>query len=945
AATLVNDVLHGNTGAAGDTDNAMGILIRLATSASPVMTGNQILGGLASTSATGIYATGGTPQIMDDNTVRGGTAPVVYGIAIAAIAGPGGAGAAIKNNSSIEGGQGGSDLTARQGAIGIMITGGSVLVENNRMIAGGTALGFDYGVLVSPGDGGGSAPRLTGNFIRGTAAALTKVDASETDGVVLCDSAVLNGNDIAGGRGAVVRGLVASGSCGSSTTRAFTFTSTGDTFLGGEAFDKLSVPNDYLAVGVAMYDQASGDFDGAGITGADPDTAAPSVAIGAQLGAGLIAIFGGGSIESGNAIDGAVAVANDLHTTALSLDSVSVVAGNANASNSFSFGLRHIGGQAEIFNGSVRGGDARNVSYGVYVDYDQAASSGAALTLLQGAAISSGTVTQADTSESAGVRFRSGQLGIRPSSTGNTVVTGGASSGASSGVDMSQCLATVTPVAHRIESASIAGGPGDSSAGLRLVDCGALTMTGNDIVGGTASAGSSYGVYDELSALTSSHDVASAGSATVTSQGVLVQRATLTATDLTASGGAADSGAVAGGSFGLHLAAANSSAVTGGTLSGGEVTGSGLSLSSGLRLSTRCSGIAIEGVTATGGLSAGNSCGAHSDVLCTDLLVSRSVMTGGNGEMTSAGFYLSSGDGVRILDSRLSGGLAGGLISDPTRYSAGLYLGDSGCVACRIDRNFIRGGDLPDGGPRTIGLRTYYRSSWAAGNLRQMTYVTNNVISGGRGLDCRGVESNGNPSSDIRFLHNNIGGGGIEDVGISHAVYLGQQIGIGPVSLAGVFSGNIIDPGSGGRSFGYFENCVSGSAGNAMRSEPARAANSDFWPNADGTIPDPVYVHKSGISMMSCVHAQFSDIDLVNALSPYDASSNQDRSYDVDPLFLIDGYHICSSATCSSPLRDVALETWRWWDMRELDALDDIDAALRPQGMANYPDIGCDEVP
>lgn len=325
-----------------------------------------------------------------------------------------------------------------------------------------------------------------------------------------------------------------------------------------------------------------------------------------------------------------------------------------------------------------------------------------------------------------------------------------------------------------------------------------------------------------------------------------------------------------------------------------------------------------------------------------------SGLVAGEATMRSVGLNFSQAVSTAyIRDNVIVGGnfteLTGSVVSSG---SYGLYVG-ADFKESHVSRNFIFSGDGLNGSGRTVGIYTPSNIiPWAdpqpfGRDLK--TYFDNNVIRVGDALASYGVLTTSCVGDDMRFLHNNIHAGGASST-ISAAVRFGApsfMYSIGLCENLPVFVGNILDAGQGSSAYGFYESCGTsfGGVGGDSAAGPTRTENNNFVPGS-GVI----FVHDSeavwdGAISSVCEASDWTSMDDVNLSSgPYRAASASDKSWNLDPEFTADGYHL----TDRSPMIGKALTTVLYWyfGIGGTIAFRDIDAAARTTPF----DIGCDQV-
>ena len=288
---------------------------------------------------------------------------------------------------------------------------------------------------------------------------------------------------------------------------------------------------------------------------------------------------------------------------------------------------------------------------------------------------------------------------------------------------------------------------------------------------------------------------------------------------------------------------------------------------------------------------------------------------------------------LSLRDSALLGGVSD--VDAAEGVSAGLWFAGD-CSGCLIDGNAIAGFSSQTAG-RSVGIRMAVRNALALNT----TLITNNLVGGGEGTTTHAFEIGGNGAEEVRVLHNYLYGGGGSDE--SAAVYLrqvGDNVVVSGVDTPAVFGGNILDAGDGADAYGFFEQCRSNGV-TARRTEPARAANSNFFPVTGVTA----LVRRADNTGGTCASVDVTSVAAVNGTGPYAVVGDCGEHYGVDPAFADDP--LTDPTAGNATLQDAA-------DMTYACAGDATWAPLFPDGaqMTDYfdtirlvPDIGAYEVP
>lgn len=913
---LLDSRVRANTGNASDADTAIGVLLENpSASARPVVDNCHVEATLATSTAFGLYSEDGVPQLTQ-STISGGSADNVAGVSLGTAVAGAGMERALVQGCTI---RGGVSQGAANNAIGLRVIAGDPLVQSNTSITGGDGEGSLVGILIEGAGGLGVAINNNG-LIQGTDLIS---GARFAEGLMASAPLSSTGNTYQGGFAKIAIGAVITGDDVSASFSE-------DSLRGGDGIDDPRIANDAIAVGLyATADSTSNHVTamscrilGQYLTGSS--RAQTEMAVGVYQETGAILDINDSSIDSGSAKASTFGWNSELNAGSATLNNV-VIATNSpsNSSGTSSHGISHKGGILSITGGSITVADAGTWSTALFNAWDAAQSAGAGNTTISNCALRGGDVSDPG-ADAYGIWHQSGILSVEGGS-----ILSGAGPAYSDGINF-DCQGPVGLASHRLSKVSISTGEAKGTSGIYGQNCGAISTDSTQISSGAATGGSAYGIILYGTKLTMTDDTVTTGSSERNSQAVRVQNATLTATNLSATGADVDASGGTARSIGIHLANADNTIITGGTIRSGKASGSTDSDSAAVRLSTATSDrVTIKGATLIAGDTDGESYGLVNTFPVNAIILDENKISAGDG-WRSAGMRFKSSVGYLTgatpdLSVISDNDIRAGIGTDATVGSSGVWF-DADCNGCRIDRNFIDGGDQSNVGGRSVGLHSYSRATWTS-NLDEMTYITNNVIRAGMGLDTRGVEADGNGANNMRFLHNNIHGGGMHG-GRSYGVFMGT-FSVGNGDLVGVFSGNIVDPGDGDASFGYFENCDN-SSGPTLRSQPVRAANTAFWPLAASA-----FVHRAG---NNCVVTDLSTIGDVNSSSPYNGASIS-ISYSVDPVFLADGYHL----DAASPLKEKAVETSHWWNTGALGSMGDIDQGSRPLGI--FADIGVDEAP
>lgn len=324
--------------------------------------------------------------------------------------------------------------------------------------------------------------------------------------------------------------------------------------------------------------------------------------------------------------------------------------------------------------------------------------------------------------------------------------------------------------------------------------------------------------------------------------------------------------------------------------------------------------------------------------------IRNSGLVAGLATSRSAGLaILHSATGTYVHSSVITGGdITGDSILSPTSY--GLYV-YSDFQDSTVKQSFIFAGDHDENKGSSVGIYTPYGpSAWHAFTSinDDRSYFENNVIQAGDTAGSFGVLTNTCVGSDMRFLHNVIHAGGAHG-NLSAAVRFGSSAFLGSYGLCEnlpVFIGNILDAGGAQNQYGFYEHCGSSYGFSShYAAAPSKAANTNFMPGSGIYVHD-AFVSGSGFSTSCSFRDLTTIVDVNTSTGPYtaDDAAADDRSWDLDPDFLGDGYHISSS----SPLIDMAVQTqyYQHSGFMVTPYLSDIDGDARTDPY----DIGCDEI-
>jgi hypothetical protein len=623
--------------------------------------------------------------------------------------------------------------------------------------------------------------------------------------------------------------------------------------------------------------------------------------------------------------------------------------------------------QVDWVGGSVRGsapGAAARDSIGVAVE------DGAAL-VMQASSIESGTASsvargirarrdsavtlrgvtvaaQAAGSSSVGADVQSSS--ITAEMQGGTITRFSAEAAPVLSMGLALACANGTPFDATLSDVSAVAGSANESYGSRVLSCGTIDSVRGSYTGGTAVA-TSAGMRlraegAEQPFLTSDQDRMVGGTSSSLSMGLYASDAPVDLTDLIATGGDVQtSSALTGRSAGVELADADgfqdddASVLVRGTLRGGTVSGNTALISAGLLLTyvqttngspdvtgSPVTDLVLDAVDLGGGLSSGTSAGMLATTECINCDIQDTAFTSADAPQSYGFRFQVSSDSQSAATALQFLGNSVAPAASSTGSSTGVSF-SRGCDDCRLDRNFITAGDAPAG--RSVGLQLQTTN----GKMNRDTFVTNNVVRTGAAPNMRALEVSGDWQDSLRVLHNNLHAGSTSALSsFAAAVFMGESMdGSQSINETGLFAGNILDRGTAVATYGFYENCTS-SGGASWIARPQRAQNTNFFPQG-GTA----YV--STFTTDTCTSRKdVTSIGEVNSTAPYESDFVTGSSYDNDPDFLSDGYHISNN----SPMRGLAYATYTYWDLGQ-GWLTDMDGADRDT-LIPAPDIGCDEV-
>ncbi|MFH1811001.1 MAG: hypothetical protein ABIJ09_19830 [Pseudomonadota bacterium] len=491
--------------------------------------------------------------------------------------------------------------------------------------------------------------------------------------------------------------------------------------------------------------------------------------------------------------------------------------------------------------------------------------------------------------------------------TGNVVGSGSASTRAASGIYINAC------------------------AGLTLSDC---TL---DV--GAAQNGVSYGVRSEATPVTSRWDMIAAAGAGGTPGHCAAIRVDDAPLDL--QGSALSCGAAVNSHGAWLYNGSGSQLVDGQALAGPGLASNPQSRSNGVRITAFggvLTGLVVDGMDIQADDAAAQSHGLFLGNGSDGTQVLNSTLRGGAAAESTGATIAGSGNQshtglVWTSNSAQAGtGRVNGVSATPA-LSAGLWFSKD-CHGCTIARSQATGGPIAQTTPgRSVGARFV-----ASATLDPMTFITANVLTGGAAARAHGVEIDGLAGDSLRFLNNNVYGGGV-GTGTSHGLVLGWVLDeTVELNMVGIVVGNIIGAGLGSQGFNIFEN-ISCSGNVKVRAEPYSSLsgiiaqggrNNDLWPaGGSGLLNNGENSPCRGVTVTS--------IDVVNQTVPYQADliNSNDRCWSVDPLF--DATRLPHLQSIS-PLKDRAYRTPVWVPLGM--TLLDVDGVARQAVM----DIGCDEI-